>query len=127
MKTFTLIARILLGLVFFVFGLNGFFHFLPMPPMEGTAAVFFGGLMATGYFIPVLAATQTISGALLLAGKFVPLALVMLAPVVLHIFLFHAFVDLAGLPVAIVVGALEVYLAFFSRPYSDSVKQLFRP
>jgi putative oxidoreductase len=122
----TLVCRILLGLVFFVFGLNGFFHFIPVPPMEGIPATFFTGLAATGYFLPVLAATQAIGGALLLVGAFVPLALVVLAPVIFQIFLFHVFVDRSGLPMALVIGALEIYLAFFSEPYSPIVKQIFR-
>lgn len=126
MNKLTLVTRTLLGLIFFVFGLNGFLHFLPMPPMQDKAAAFFGGLMATGYFLPVLAGTQVLAGAMLLVGAFVPLALVMLAPVILQIFLFHAFVDTKGLGMALLIGALEIYLSFFAKPYSPIVKQIFR-
>ncbi len=122
----TLISRILLGLVFFVFGLNGFIHFMPMPPMEGVAATFFTGMAATGYFLPVLAGTQTLGGAMLLSGMYVPLALVVLAPVILQIFLYHVFVDMKGLGMAVVLGGLEIYLAFFSKAYSPTIKQLFK-
>jgi hypothetical protein len=58
-------ARLLLGLIYFVFGLNGLFNFLPAPPMPETAMGFLGGLVSSGYFLPVLAATQTMAGFLL--------------------------------------------------------------
>jgi putative oxidoreductase len=125
MNKLPMLARILLGLIFFVFGLNGFLHFLPMPPMSGVQAQFFEGLMATRYFLPFMAGVQVISGALLLAGALVPLALVMLAPIIINIVLFHLFVAPSGLPIAIVVGLLEVYLAFFAKPYCPIVKQIF--
>jgi putative oxidoreductase len=76
-----IVARVLLGLVFFVFGLNGFLHWFPLPTMKGAAAEFMGGLVASGYFFPLLFGTYTITGAVLLTGRFVPLALTVLAPV----------------------------------------------
>lgn len=127
MKKLPLIARLMLGLIFFVFGLNGFFHFIPMPEtMPDNMKTFMSGLMATGYFLPLLSGTQAVCGALLLIGAFVPLALIVLAPVILNIFLVHVFIDNNGLILAIVIGLLEVYLAFFATPYSDIVKQIFR-
>jgi uncharacterized membrane protein YphA (DoxX/SURF4 family) len=108
-------ARILLGLVFFFSGLNGFLHFIPQPPLAGPVAVFMGGLAATRYFFPLLAATQTISGAALLSGRFVPLALTVLAPVIVNIVAFHLFVSTTGLPMAFVVFAIEVFLAWSYR------------
>ncbi len=119
------IARILLGLIFVVFGFNGFFHFLPMPSMSGRALDFFSGLSATGYFFPFLFGVQVVGGALLLTGAFVSLGVVILAPVVANIVLFHIFIDHTGLPMALVVGLLELYLAFFAKPYSDKIRQLF--
>ena len=89
MKKLTLVARLLLGLMFFVFGLNGFIHFIPTPPMSGPSAEFFAGMTATHYMLPLISGTQALSGLLLLIGAFVPLALVMLAPIVLNILLFH--------------------------------------
>lgn len=84
-------ARLLLGLIYFVFGLNGFLNFIPPPPsMPEGAMGFFTALMATGYFLPVLKATETICGALLLSGFAAPVALVILAPITIQIFLFHA-------------------------------------
>lgn len=103
-------AQALLGLVFFVFGLNGFFEFLPMPEMGETAGTFFGGLAATGYFLPVLEIVETGCGLLLLLRLFSPLALVVLAPVIVQILLFHAFLDPAGLPMAVVITLLAAYL-----------------
>ncbi len=112
MKTAALVIRILLGLIFTVFGLNGFLHFLPNPPMPTPAMNFFGALFATGYMIPLLFATQLVGGVLLLVGIFVPLALLILAPVIVNIFFFHLFLAPGGLPLAIVVVAFEIFLAW---------------
>jgi len=108
----TLIVRILLGLVFTVFGLNGFLHFLPNPPMPAPATQFFGALFATGYMIPLLFATQLIGGILLLTGIFVPFALAILAPVIVNIFFFHLMLAPGGLPLAVVVVAIELFLVW---------------
>jgi uncharacterized membrane protein YphA (DoxX/SURF4 family) len=104
-------ARILLGLIFFVFGLNGFFHFLPQPPMSGPAADFLGALVATGYMLPLIKGTEVVGGALLLSGRYVPLALTLLAPVIVNIFAFHLFLAPSGLALPAVVVALEIFLA----------------
>ena len=105
-----LIARIILGLIFFVFGLNGFFNFITPPPMSEEAGAFLGALAATGYFFPVLKIFEILSGAMLLSGRFVPLALLFLAPIVLQIVLFHAFLDPGGLALPILIVILELYL-----------------
>ena len=111
------IARVLMGLVFFVFGLNGFFHFIPQPKtgMSDVAMSFLGGMIQTGYMIPLIFGTQTIVGVLLLANRFVPLALALIAPVVVNIFAFHLFLERSGLVIALIVAALEVYLAWSYR------------
>lgn len=83
-------TRILLGLIFFIFGLNGFLQFLPMPALPEAAGKFMGALFETHYFFPVLKATEVVCGALLLSGVAVPLALVILAPISIQIFLFHS-------------------------------------
>jgi uncharacterized membrane protein YphA (DoxX/SURF4 family) len=115
------VARILMGLVFFVFGLNGFLQFMPQPKtMPEGALAFFGELKQTGYMIPLLFATQTIVGALLLLNRFVPLALALIAPVIVNIIAFHLFLAPSGLPVAFVVLALEIYLAW-------SYRKLYQP
>jgi uncharacterized membrane protein YphA (DoxX/SURF4 family) len=114
------VARVLLGLVFFVFGLNGFLHFLPQPPISGPPADFVGALLASGYLFPLLKGTEVAAGALLLAGRFVPLALALLAPVVVNIVAFHAFLAPSGLAVPLVVLLLEIFLAY-------SYRSAFRP
>lgn len=112
MRTITIILRTFLGLIFFVFGMNGLLHFLPTPAQPPAAGAFFGALAATGYMLPLIMSTEIIGGALLLTGFFVPLALVMLAPVIVNIVAFHLFLAPGGLPLAIVVAALEVALAW---------------
>ena len=108
-------ARLLLGAVFTVFGLNGFLGFLPMPAPEGLAAVFMGGLGASGYFFPLLKATEVVTGLLLLSNRFVPLALTVLAPIVVNIVAFHLFLAPAGLALPVIITALGVYLAYTER------------
>jgi uncharacterized membrane protein YphA (DoxX/SURF4 family) len=114
MKTATLIARILLGLTFVVFGLNGLLHFIPQPEMPPAAITFFGGLAAAGYMLPLLFGTQIVGGVLLLVGM-VPLGLLLLAPVIVNIVGFHLFVSPDGLGVALVVAVLELFLAWVHR------------
>jgi len=107
-----IVARVLLGAVFLVFGLNGFLHFLPQPPAPPRAMAFAGALAASGYFFPLLKATEVVAGALLLLG-FVPIALTLLAPIVVNIVAFHVF--LAPGNYAVVVLAAEIYLAVVHR------------
>jgi len=114
MKTTVLIARILLGIIFVVFGLNGFVPFLPQPEMPQAAIAFFGALAATGFMLPTLFAAQVVGGALLLLGL-VPLGLVILAPVIVHIVEFHVFLAPAGLPLAVLVAGLALFLAWTHR------------
>ncbi len=108
-------ARILLGLIFTVFGLNGFFHFLPVQPMPGAAGAFIGALLATKYMFPLIKSVEVAAGVALLANRFVPLALVLLAPVVVNIALFHAVLAPSGIGMALVIVALGLYLAWSHR------------
>jgi uncharacterized membrane protein YphA (DoxX/SURF4 family) len=125
MKKVTLIIRLLLGLVFFASGVS---FFLTKPPaMTGAIAVFFNGLMATHYFFYLLKGCETVCGLLLLSGRFVPLALVTLAPIILNIILVNAFMMPNMLPLALGIGVLEIYLAFFSQEYRSPIRALFRP
>jgi uncharacterized membrane protein YphA (DoxX/SURF4 family) len=115
------VGRVLLGLIFFVFGLNGFLNFLPQPSSVPEGALAFGGaLFKTGYMFPLLKGTEVIVGALLLSNRFVPLALALVAPIVVNIFAFHAFLAPAGLGLAAVIVALEVSLAW-------AYRDVFRP
>ena len=97
MKIATLIARNLLGLMFVIFGLNGFFHFLPEPPPPPEGMKFFMALTGAHFMVPVYL-LQTIGGALLLANRFVPIALVLLGPVIVNILLYHILLDPKGIP-----------------------------
>lgn len=105
MKKVSTVSRYLLGSLFFVFGLNGFLHFIPTPPPQGLGGQFMGALFMSGELYAIMA-LQLIAGALLLTNRFVPLALALLAPIVANIVLFHVFMDLSGLPVAVVTTAL---------------------
>jgi putative oxidoreductase len=100
MKIATLIARILLGVLFLVFGLNGFLHFIPLPLPSGLAGQYMGALFVSHYLVVVFL-LQVIGAALLLANRFVPLALVLLGPIVVNILLFHSLMAPAGLPLAL--------------------------
>jgi uncharacterized membrane protein YphA (DoxX/SURF4 family) len=109
------VARVALGLVFFVFGLNGFFHFLPQPPAPPRAMAFAGALFASGYFFPLLKTVEVAAGALLLAGAFVPFALTLLAPIIVNIVAFHLFLAPGNYAVVGIVLAAEIYLAIVHR------------
>ena len=121
MKIAALIARILLGLIFLVFGLNGFLHFIPMGPLPGgTAGQFITALMASHYVF-VVSAFQVAGGVLLLVNRYVPLALVLLGPVIVNIFFFHLLMERSGLPLAIVVVILWGIVALRHRQYFSGI------
>jgi putative oxidoreductase len=105
-------ARLFLGLVFTVFGLNFFLHFLPTPPSPPRAAAFAGALFGSGYFFPLLKTIEVVAGLLLLVGRFVPLALAVLAPIVINIVGFHLFLAPSGIALPLAVLAAELYLAW---------------
>ena len=114
MKIAILIARVLLGLLFLVFGLNGFLHFIPMAPPAGLAGQYMGALFLSHYLVAVFL-LQTIGGAFLLANRFVPLALVLLGPVLVNILLFHALMAPEGLPIALFATVLWAILFYAAR------------
>lgn len=111
------LGRFALGLVFFVCGLNGFLNFLPQPEAAPPQAAMALGkaFMDSGYLFSLIAGTEALGGALLLCNRFVPLALVLLAPVLVNIVAFHAFLCPAGLGLALVLLAIEVALAWTHR------------
>ena len=115
MKILVLIARLLLGLVAVVFGLNGFLNFLSMgPPPTGLAGQFLGALFVSHYYW-VIAALQVVGGALLLVNRFVPLALVLLGPVIVNIICYHVFLNHVGAPPAVVVTILWFIVFYWNR------------
>lgn len=117
-------SRIVLGLIFLVFGLNFFLQFLPAPPQTGGAAESFTtGLFLSGYFFPFLKGIEVVLGVALLIGAFVPLVLVILMPITLNILLFHVFLTDSAV-ISIVIIALHLYLAW---AYRDYYKPLFKP
>jgi hypothetical protein len=113
------VVRYLMGLIFFVFGLNGFLQFIPTPPLPGGAGAFAGALLATGYMFPLLKTVEVVSGALLLGNRFVPLAVAMLAPVTINIFLFHTLLAPPS-PLVFFILLGDAYLAW-------SYRAAFRP
>jgi putative oxidoreductase len=102
MKITIVIARFLLGLIFLVFGLNGFLHFIPMPPPSGRAGQFMDALLVSNYLVVVFL-LQIIPAVLLLINRYVPLALSLLAPIIVNILLFHVLMAPSGLLLAMVV------------------------
>jgi uncharacterized membrane protein YphA (DoxX/SURF4 family) len=109
MRIIALIARLLLGLIFLVFGLNGFLSFLHMPPLTGLALQYLTVMSQSG-IMNVVFLLQVLCAVLLLAGWFVPLALTLIAPVIVNIFLFHATMAPSGLPLAFIVVILWIIL-----------------
>ena len=115
MKYAIIITRVLLGLMFAVFGSNAFLHFIPMPPMEGQAGAFIGALASSGYIL-VIGGLQVVGGlCLLLGGRFVPLGLTLLGPVIVNIMLYHLFLDTSGLPMACAISVLALFLLWVYR------------
>ena len=121
MKIVTLIARILLGLVFVVFGLNGFLNFLNTGPAPtGLAGQFLGALILSHYYW-VVAALQIAGGLLLLVNRFVPLALVLLGPIIVNIICFHVFMNPSGAPPAVVVTVLWLIVFYRNRQHFSGI------
>lgn len=113
-------SRYLLGLIYFVFGLNGFLSFLPIPSMPEAATSFMGALASSGYFFQFLKGTEVLMGAFLLAGFAVPFAYVVLAPITINIFLFHFFLT-PGLQ----NSALSIFMIILSIVGTYNYKDVF--
>jgi uncharacterized membrane protein YphA (DoxX/SURF4 family) len=125
MKYAIIIVRVLLGLMFAVFGSNAFLHFFPTPPLpQGDAGAFVGALINSGY-IYVIGGLQVVGGLCLLIGsRFVPLGLTLLGPVIVNIMLYHIFLDHVANPIAIVVSILALFLLWV---YRFKFPAIFRP
>ena len=115
MKVATIVARVLLGLVFVVFGSNIFLHFIPMPPQKPSLATDFSKALMESHYMCVVGFLQVAGGLLLLIGRYVPLGLTLLGPVIVNILLFHIFLEPTGLPMAIVVSVLALFLLWRHR------------
>ncbi len=119
----TIVLRSVLGLIFVAGPLAAALHLAPEPELPPGAAAFMSALAATGYMLPLLWTTEIAAGVLLLAGLLVPFALVLLAPVIANIVAFHLFLAPAAMPPAVVVSALEIFVAW---QYRAAFRPLFR-
>ncbi|HEV2349633.1 MAG TPA: hypothetical protein VG028_07295 [Terriglobia bacterium] len=127
MRTLSVIARYLAAVIFLVFGLNGFLNFIHFPPPGGIAAQFMGALYVSHY-LWVIFAFQVIAGVLLLINRYVPLAVAVLAPVIVNILSFHALMAPSGLPLALFVAVLWVLMFVDVRPaFSGLFQSRLRP
>ena len=115
MRIASVIARYLAGVIFLVFGLNGFLNFIPLPPPGGIAGQFIGALYVSHY-LWVIFAFQVIAGVLLLVNRYIPLAVAILAPVLVNILTFHALMAPSGLPLALFVALLWIVIFIEVRP-----------
>lgn len=120
---FTKIVRIFLGIMLVVFGLNKFLGFIPLPELPAQASSFMVSLGETGYVLKIVGVLEVLIGALLLLKKWVPFALVLLAPISINIVLFHLFLDVAGIGGAFLVFVLNAMLIYKHWP---SYKSLFQ-
>jgi putative oxidoreductase len=116
MKIVVVIARVLLGLMFVFFGLNGFLNFLPAPPLTGVPGAFLGALM-TSHYVYLVCAVQVLGGLLLVVNQFVPLGLALLAPIIANIVTYHLTMQRSGAQLAILATILWVFLAWKFRAY----------
>lgn len=124
MKIATIVARVLLGLIFVFFGSNAFLRFLPMPPLpQGVTGEYLHAFFASGY-VYVIGGVQVLAGLLLLVGRFVPLGLTLLGAIIFNIWAFHLLMAPEGLPPAIVVTILELFLVW---RYRDAFVSIVRP
>jgi putative oxidoreductase len=112
MKIATIVARVLLGLPFLIFGINYFFPFAPHPELHGAAIDYMTGLTKSGYFWPLLRSLEIVIGIALISGYFVPAALAVLAPINLQILLFHLALEPQNVPMAVVLAILQVFLMY---------------
>lgn len=104
MKIAVIIVRTLMGLLFLFGSISYFFNLVPTPELSGNVKLFMDGMIATGYMLPLIKAVELVCGVSFVTGRFVPLATILISPIIVNIFLFHAYVDPSG----VVVGALLV-------------------
>ena len=117
MSKLPVVARLLLGLIFTVFGLNGFFSFIPVPEPTPAGGEFLGALVKSGYLMTLIKSLEVVGGLLLLAGRYVPLTLTVLAPITINIVLYHVFLDpgAEGMAMPVLMIVLHLFLAYCYR------------
>ena len=123
MRIAMIVVRTLMGLLFLFASVSYFFDLLPKPDLSGTVKTFNEGLESVGYFMPLLKTVELLCGLAFVVGRFVPLATILIAPIIVNIFCFHAFVDRAGLPVAIFLVLANGFVAYYYRKsYAELLK-----
>jgi len=122
MRIAVIIVRVLMGLMFMFSAVVVLFKLVPTPPLTGNVKLFNEGLVASGYFITFLKVTELICGLLLVSGFFMPLVTIAIFPITVHIFVYHVFLFPEGLPVAILMLAGNLFLAY---NYRKSYAPLF--
>ncbi|MEO8071710.1 MAG: DoxX family protein [Acidobacteriota bacterium] len=113
MKIAYIIVRVLMGLLFLFASITVLFNLIPQPELTGNTKTFMDGMKATGYLLPLVKITELICGIAFVSGYFVPLATVVIAPIIINIFFFHALVDTSGLPVGIFLVLANSFLAYY--------------
>lgn len=112
MKIAVIIVRVLMGLLFLFASIVYFLNLFPQPELTGNTKTFMDGVNVTRYLMPLIKITELLCGIAFVSGYFVPLATIVIAPIVVNIFLFHAFVDTQGLPVGIFLVLANIFLAY---------------
>ena len=112
MKIAVIIVRVLMGLLFLFASIVVLFKLVPQPEQTGNVKIFMEGVNASGYLMPLIKITELLCGIAFVAGRFVPFATVVIAPIIVNIFFFHAFVDTSGLPVAVFLVLANIFLAY---------------
>lgn len=121
MKTGTMIARVFLGGIFLISGLNGFFHFVPSSTMPGSPMSFISTMISTGDFFYVIKFFEVILGSMILFGRFMPIALIMMFPITMNIFFFHLTLGIGSIPMAMMTMFVHIYLIYTHRSSYDTM------
>lgn len=124
MKIATVIVRWLMGLLFLFASITYFFKLITPPPLTGPMKTFNDGLAASVYLLPAVKVVELVCGALFVAGKFLPLATILIAPIIVNIFFVNVFLAPEGLPIAIFLVFANAFVAWQHR---ESYKPLFKP
>jgi len=120
MKITMIITRVLMGLMFLFASIVVLFNLVPHPELTGKVKIFMEGISATGYLLTTVKIFELLCGIAFISGRFVPLAAVVIFPIILNILLFHLFLDHSGLPIAILLMMGDLFLAYYYR-------QIYKP
>ncbi len=112
MKIVAIIVRVLMGLLFLFASISVLFNLVQQPELTGKTKIFMDGVNASGYLLTLIKVTELLCGIAFVTGRFVPLASVVIAPVIINILLFHIFVDTSGLIVGVLLTAGNIFLAY---------------